>query len=100
MKIIDGKALAEKMRAELKEKIKESGKEIGLAVVIVGEDPASRIYVRNKIRACEEVGIRSYSYELPAETEQAQLEALLTELGNDKKSKRDFVAAAAAGRFR
>lgn len=85
MKIIDGKALAEKMRAELKEKIKESGKEIGLAVVIVGEDPASRIYVRNKIRACEEVGIRSYSYELPAETEQAQLEALLTELGNDKK---------------
>ena len=67
MKVIDGKALAAKLRAELKEKIEASGKEIGLAVVIVGDDPASRIYVRNKIKACGEVGIRSYSYELPAD---------------------------------
>lgn len=85
MKLIDGKALAARLRGELKEKIEKSGKEIGLAVVIVGEDPASKIYVRNKIRACAEVGIRSYSYELPAETSQKQLEDLLEELACDGK---------------
>ena len=85
MKVIDGKALAAKLRAELKEKIGASGKEIGLAVVIVGDDPASRIYVRNKIKACGEVGIRSYSYELPADVSQSQLEGLLEELGREEK---------------
>jgi methylenetetrahydrofolate dehydrogenase (NADP+)/methenyltetrahydrofolate cyclohydrolase len=80
MKIIDGNAWAAILRAELKNTIEEHEKKPGLAVVIVGEDPASRIYVRNKIKACEELGIRSYAYELPIETTQTQLESLLDEL--------------------
>ena len=85
MKIIDGKAFGAKLRAQLKEKIQNSHKIPGLAVVIVGTDPASQIYVRNKIKACEEVGIRSYSYELPETATQAQLENLLEELAvNDQ----------------
>ena len=80
MKIIDGKAYATQLREELKEKIKQADKTIGLAVVIVGNDPASQIYVRNKIKACAEVGIRSYSYELPIDASQKQVEDLLDEL--------------------
>lgn len=86
---IDGKELAAKLREGIREDVqrfkRERGKEIGLAVVLVGEDPASQVYVRNKIKACEEVGIRSYSYHLPAETEQAQLAALVDELVGDEK---------------
>ena len=90
--LIDGKALAAEMRQQLAERVKqfkaervkqfkaERGKEVGLAVVLVGEDPASQVYVRNKIRACEEVGIRSFSYRLPAETSQGEVEALVDEL--------------------
>lgn len=85
MKIIDGKALAARLRGELKEKLEKSGKEVGLAVVIVGDNPASKIYVRNKVKACAEVGIRSYSYELPADTAQEDLEGLLEQLGGDEK---------------
>ena len=80
MKIIDGKTLSTKLRTELKSKIEEKGKIPGLAVVIVGNDPASKIYVRNKIKACEEVGIRSYSYELSETVTQAEVENLLDEL--------------------
>jgi len=80
MKIIDGKALAGNLRAKLKEKIEKSEIIPGLAVVIVGEDPASRIYVRNKIKACAEIGIRSYSYELPATATQKEVEDLLDRL--------------------
>lgn len=58
---------------------------MGLAVVIVGNDPASQIYVRNKVKACAEVGIRSYTYELPETTPQTKLEELLDELANDEK---------------
>ena len=83
MKIIDGKALALKLRVELKEKIDRSAVKPGLAVVIVGNDPASQIYVRNKIKACGEVGIRSYSYELPASATQKELETLLDSLAVD-----------------
>ncbi len=83
MKIIDGKALAEELRAELKTKIEQSDKTPGLAVVIVGEDPASRIYVRNKIKACGELGIRSYAYELPENSTQEEVETLLDTLGKD-----------------
>ena len=83
MKIIDGKALAEELRAELKTKIEQSDKTPGLAVVIVGEDPASRIYVRNKIKACGELGIRSYAYELPENSTQEEVESLLDTLGKD-----------------
>lgn len=82
--LIDGKALAAKMRGELKERVAayraERGKDIGLAVVLVGEDPASQVYVRNKIKACEEVGIRSYSYKLPENTSEEQLSSLIEEL--------------------
>lgn len=83
MKIIDGKALAQELRAELKAKIEKSQRKPGLAVVIVGEDPASRIYVRNKIKACGELGIRSYSYELPATATQEEVEGLLDKLAID-----------------
>lgn len=85
MKIIGGKALAARLRAELKEKIAAQEKTVGLAVVIVGNDPASQIYVRNKVKACAEVGIRSYTYELPETTPQTKLEELLDELANDEK---------------
>lgn len=85
MEIIDGKALAAKIRAELKDKIKKSGKEVGLAVIIVGDDPASCVYVRNKTKACEETGIRSDTYALPATVSQAELEALIARLGKDDR---------------
>ena len=66
MKIINGKAIAAELRAELKEKIDRLERKPGLAVVIVGEDSASQIYVRNKIKACNELGIRSYHhYKIP-----------------------------------
>ena len=80
MKIIDGKAIASALRADLKSKIEQSDKKPGLAVVIVGEDPASQIYVRNKVKACMELGIRSYTYELPASIAQSELENVLDEL--------------------
>ncbi len=80
MKIIDGKAIAASIRAELKEKIEKLTVKPALAVVIVGSDPASQIYVRNKIKACQEIGICSYSYELPADCSQKQLEDVLDEL--------------------
>ena len=85
MKIIDGKALSAQLRAELKEKIEHAKKKPGLAVIIVGEDPASRIYVRNKIKACEELGIRSYAYELPALSTQKEVEDLLDKLAMDEE---------------
>lgn len=82
--LIDGKQLAASMRCEIAENVKKfaekSGRQIGLAVVHVGEDPASQVYVRNKIKACEEVGIKSFAYYLPAETQQDKLEELLSEL--------------------
>ena len=88
MTIIDGKALAAELRGEIRERAAkyraERGGEIGLAVVLVGEDPASQVYVRNKIKACEEAGIKSYSYHLPAETTQQQLEDLIDELVADR----------------
>lgn len=82
--VIGGKALAARMRAEIKERVAafkaERGREIGLAVVLVGEDSASQVYVRNKIKACEEVGIQSYSYHLPADATQNQVCELVDEL--------------------
>ena len=87
--IIDGKKLAREMRAEIKEKVAEykesSGREIGLAVVLVGEDPASQVYVRNKIKACEEVGIRSFAFYLDKDTPQARVEELIRSLSVDGK---------------
>ncbi len=83
MKIIDGKAIAKALRAELKVKIENSAIVPGLAVVLVGNDPASQIYVRNKIRACEEIGVRSYAHSLPETASQKDVEDLLDQLAND-----------------
>lgn len=89
VKIIDGKALAVKLREEISQKVNtykmERGGQIGLAVVLVGEDPASQVYVRNKIKACEEVGIKSYAYYLDANSSQAQVEELVRSLAADSK---------------
>ena len=82
--LIDGKKLAAELRAEIQQRVRDrlaAGKrEPGLAVIMVGEDDASQIYVRNKRRACEEVGIRSFSYDLPADTPEAALLTLIDEL--------------------
>ena len=82
-KLIDGKAVSARLRQEMKaevEALKEKGITPGLAVVLVGEDPASQVYVRNKIRACEELGIRSENHLLPADTTQETLLGLIEEL--------------------
>ena len=85
--IIDGKAISATIRAEIAEKVKElkaeKGVVPGLAVIIVGEDPASKVYVRNKHRACEEVGFASFGFELPAETTEEALLALVEKLNHD-----------------
>lgn len=81
--IIDGKAISKEIKEECRmkaEAYKEKGIEITLAVVQVGSDPASGVYVRNKKRACEECGIRSLSYELPEETSEEDLLALVEKL--------------------
>ena len=87
--IIDGKAISAAVRGEIKENtqalIAKTEVTPGLAVIIVGEDPASQVYVRNKRRACEEVGFYSEAYELPAETTQAELETLLDKLNADPR---------------
>lgn len=86
-KIIDGKAISAQIRAEIKQQTealyKETGVRPGLAVIIVGEDPASQVYVRNKKRACDEVGFYSESYELPENTTQDELNALIDRLNGD-----------------
>ena len=87
-KIIDGKQVAAQMRAELKEEVallKQKGIIPGLAVVLVGEDPASKSYVTAKERACAEIGIFSDDNRLPADTNQADLMALVQKLNNDPK---------------
>lgn len=87
MKIIDGKAISAQIKEEVKEKVKaykEKGIEIALAVIQVGSDPASSVYVRNKKKACEFCGIKSLSYELPQETSQEELLALIDELNKMK----------------
>ncbi len=77
---IDGKQIAAQVRAELKEKVAGMSKKPGLAVILVGDDPASQVYVRNKQKACEEIGIYSESYTLPKETTQAELLSLIETL--------------------
>lgn len=85
--IIDGKKISQDIKDELKEKVtalKEAGMEPALAVIQVGNDPASSVYVRNKKKACEYIGIRSLSYELPEETTEDALIELIEKLNNDK----------------
>lgn len=84
--IIDGAAIAAAIRTEIKEEVArlqaEHGVTPGLATVLIGDDPASATYVRNKRRACAEVGIASFGYELPAATTQDEVLRLLRELGS------------------
>lgn len=85
-KIIDGKLISKQIKDELKERVTElkaEGKEIGMAVIQVGNDPASSVYVGNKKKACEYIGIRSESYELPEETSQEELLDLIDRLNKD-----------------
>ena len=85
---IDGKAIAAKVKSEVAaevEALKAGGIETGMAVVLVGDDPASKIYVRNKKKACAEVGIYSEEHVLPAETTQEELLALIEKLNRDPK---------------
>ncbi|RRZ93671.1 bifunctional methylenetetrahydrofolate dehydrogenase/methenyltetrahydrofolate cyclohydrolase FolD [Erwinia sp. 198] len=88
-KIIDGKTIAQQVRLEVAEKVQQrlaAGKRApGLAVVLVGENPASQIYVGSKRRACEEVGFISRSYDLPASTSEAELLALIDKLNDDSE---------------
>ena len=88
MTIIDGKAVSAHLRTGLKEQVARfvamHGYAPGLAVVLVGEDPASAVYVRNKSRACEEVGIYSEVYRLPQETKEEDLLSLIAKLNQEK----------------
>ncbi|MDH3453827.1 MAG: bifunctional methylenetetrahydrofolate dehydrogenase/methenyltetrahydrofolate cyclohydrolase FolD [Desulfuromonadales bacterium] len=87
-KIIDGKAIAADIRKEIAADVvalKEQGVTPGLAVVLVGDDPASRVYVSMKEKACEQAGIFSDEHKLPAETTEAQLLALIEALNDDRR---------------
>jgi len=87
-KIIDGKAIAQQVRAEWKLRanaLKARGTTPGLAVIIVGDDPASKVYVANKVKACAELGLHSEHIVLPADTTEATLLARIEALNNDPK---------------
>jgi methylenetetrahydrofolate dehydrogenase (NADP+)/methenyltetrahydrofolate cyclohydrolase len=86
-KIIDGNAVARNIRDECRVRVQrivaESGGPPGLAVIVVGSDPASRIYVKNKIRACADVGIRSFRFDYPAAVKQDEVVGKIAELNDD-----------------
>ena len=86
-KLIDGKQIAAEIRSEVKAAVsarQEQGLPVpGLATVLVGDDPASKVYVRNKQKACAEVGIASFGYNLPAEASQQEVESLVSQLNAD-----------------
>lgn len=88
MLVLEGKSVSKALRAKVKEEIAVLGSAVkrvpGLAVILVGEDPASQVYVRNKEKACEEVGIKSFSYRLPADIAQEKLIELLKELNESE----------------
>ena len=84
--ILNGKALAKQVKRELKVEVSrlvERGVRPGLAVVLVGDDPASAVYVRNKARACKRVGVTAFDHKLPAETPEAELLELVDKLNAD-----------------
>lgn len=87
--ILDGKALAQRIQAELAEQVQklqtQFGRSPGLAVLMVGDNPASAAYVRNKERACEKVGIASFGHHFSAETSQAELSQALQALNQDER---------------
>ncbi len=85
-KILNGTELAGEVKAKLKEHVealKQKGINAGLAVIIVGDDPASRVYVNHKKKDCEEIGIKSFEYALPATTSEEELLGLIETLNND-----------------
>lgn len=84
--LISGKEVSAAKRAELKNRVKalnEKGVNVGLAVIIVGNNSASRVYVNNKKKGCEEIGVTSFEYALPEETSQEELVSLIEKLNND-----------------
>lgn len=85
--ILDGKALAQKIQQALKQEIQtlipQIGRSPGLAVLMVGDNPASAVYVRNKEKACEKIGMRSFGKHFPAQTSQEELTAVIQELNAD-----------------
>ena len=86
--IIDGKAVSADVKQRVADEVKslnEKGINVGLAVIIVGDDPASRVYVNNKKKACELCGIESFEYALDAETTQEELLELIEKLNNDSR---------------
>ena len=85
-RIIDGKAIAVEVRGEVADEVAQlvdNGTTPGLATVVVGDDPASKVYVKNKRKACAEVGIKAWDHDLPASTPQAELLQLLQDLNQD-----------------
>ena len=86
--IIDGKAIAAKVRAEVAAAVREieahTGVRPGLALIRVGNDPASEIYVRGKVKACQETGMAGFEHILPEETSEGELLGLLRKLNADK----------------
>ena len=88
-RLLDGKALAQKIQADLAQQIQalqpQVGRSPGLAVIMVGDNPASAAYVRNKERACERVGIASFGKHLPADTTQEELSTLIQALNEDER---------------
>lgn len=84
--IIDGKKVSQEIREELKPRIQsltQQGLKPGLAVILVGDDPASQVYVRNKEKACEKLGIYSLKHQLPSTTGQTELLHLIDELNSN-----------------
>ena len=82
--IIDGKAIAAALRNTVKQAVDDMPNTPGLAVILVGDDPASHVYVRNKIKACEQVGITSTEKRLPADTTNDAIEAVINDLNTDE----------------
>lgn len=85
-KLLSGKVVSMRVKQEIKEeveKLEAMGKKTGLAVVLVGEDPASKVYVSNKEKACQEIGICSKMYKLPEDTTEKELLSLINDLNND-----------------
>ena len=88
MNILDGKAVSQNLKEQLKIKIadfeREFGRKITLAVVMAGDNPASAVYVRNKIKAAEYVGIKSLSFKLPSTVSEAEVKDVVSALAEDK----------------
>lgn len=86
--IIDGKLVSNEIREQLKtqvEELKKNGKSVGLGLILVGEDPASQVYVKNKIKACEYVGIESYCYRMDVNSTQEEVLEIVDKLNKDDK---------------